>query len=453
MRKRRETPSRQNDATSSTHLSIGEILLSRERLEQLAKEAEVIRRKPRKLDPCELLAQLIAQCTHGSPSYNDLAAGIETTHGHDPSKQAVALRLNPAFESLLESLLGEIIAMKVHEDIQQDKLTLSDFRGYRRVLVQDSTIIKLPAALFDSFSGVSNAHTTVCNARIQAVYDLMSGRLISFSIDSYSKNDLTAAPELPLMEGDLVLRDRGYLTAAEIQRHCDAGAHYIYRHKTGMVYLDPQTLQPIELAALLKERGTLDMEVLLNNEQQTRVRLLAAPVSQEIADVRRMRAKKETKGHNPSKAVLELMDWTIFLTNIPAGTASFEEVLGIYGLRWRIEVIFKAWKSHLKFGVLHRVSKRQMQILLKTRLIVIAAASTIYRPLERILWLKHRRRLSLLKFMKYIAASPANLQRILDFASENHTDSTSLERSMIKYCCHDKRRKRPNFNEMWEMLA
>lgn len=400
-----------------------------------------------------MLAELIAQCPHGSPSYNDLASGIEGTHGHDPSRQAVSQRLNPAFESFLETLLGEVIALKISGDVEAGKLAPSDFRSYRRVLVQDSTVIKLPTALFNSFSGVANAHSAVCNARIQAVYDLIGGRLISFSIDPYSKNDLSAAPELELREGDLVLRDRGYLTAAEMQRHCDAGAHFIYRHKTGMIYLDTRTLQPVDLAALLKECGTLDMQVLLNNRERTRVRLLAAPVSKETADLRRMRAKKETKGHNPSKAVLELMDWTVFLTNIPAAAATFGEILGIYGLRWRIEVIFKAWKSHLKFDVLHRVSKRQLHILLKTRLLVLAAASTLYRTFERTLWRKHRRRLSLLKFIKHIAASPLNLQRIIDSAGTNTTESDKLERALVKYCCYDKRKKRRNFTEMWESLA
>lgn len=413
----------------------------------------MIRRRPRKLDPRHLLDELIAQCPHGSPSCNDLASGIESNHGHDPSRQAVALRLNPAFERFIEALLGEIIAMKISEDVGAGKLSPSDFRGYRRVLVQDSTVIKLPTALFEAFSGVANAHSAVCNARIQAVYDLTSGRLISFSIDPYSKNDASAAPELELMEGDLVLRDRGYLTAAEMQRHCNAGAQFIYRHKTLMIYLDVQNLQPVDLAALLKARGTLDMEVLLNNRERTRVRLLAAPVSKETADLRRMRARKETKGHNPSKAMLELMDWTIFLTNIPAAKATFAEILGIYGLRWRIEVIFKAWKSHLKFDALHQVSKRQMQILLRTRLMVIAAASTLYRPLELMLWRKHRRRLSLLKFMTYLTASPLNLQRVLDFAGANTTTSDKLESALVKYCCYDKRKKRRNFSEIWESLA
>jgi hypothetical protein len=64
---------------------------------------------------------------------------------------------------------------------------------------------------FPEFSGVSNAHTKVCNARIQAVYDLVAGRLVAFSIDPHGKNDLATAPELEIREGDLVLRDRGYL--------------------------------------------------------------------------------------------------------------------------------------------------------------------------------------------------------------------------------------------------
>ena len=76
------------------------------------------------------------------------------------------------------------------------------------MLVQDSTVIKLPVHLFAEFSGVSNAQSSVCNARIQATYDLIPSRLIGFSIDPYSKNDLAAAPELPIQEGDLVLRDR-----------------------------------------------------------------------------------------------------------------------------------------------------------------------------------------------------------------------------------------------------
>ena len=439
--------------TDTKPLTIGQVLFTEEWLNQKARETGFVKREPRKINPINLLASLVEESLRGSPSYNDLASSIESHDGADPSRQAVALRFREGFEDFLKALLGHVISVKVAEDTEAGKFAEMNFRDYRRVLVQDSTVIKLPLALFPEFSGVSNGCSSVCNARIQAVYDLVSGQLIDFSIDPYSKNDLTAAPELELREGDLVLRDRGYLTAAEMQRHCDFGADFIYRHKTGVTYLNVETGLPIDLPAILKHHGKLDMEVLLNNPEQTRVRLLAAPVEAEIANLRRMKAKKESKGHNPSQAVLELMAWTIFLTNIPTDKATFKEILGIYGLRWRIEVIFKAWKSHLKFDVLHRVSARQLRILLKTRLLVIAAASNFYRRIERVLWLKYRRRLSLLKFMKYLAASLANLLRVAHSLAGDNQETAALEKALARYCCYDKRKKRRNFTETWENLA
>jgi hypothetical protein len=342
------------------------------------------KRAPRKIDVVDLLASVCAECVQGSPSCNDLAAQIQTLSGHAPSRQAVSLRLNQAFENILQQLLEKVVGLKVAGAPLPAANTMPAFRNHRRVLVQDSTIIQLPSHLFGDFSGVANAHASVCNARIQTTYNLLDHRLLAFSIDPYSKNDQAAAPELPLQKDDLVLRDRGYLVLDEIQRHRDAGADCIYRHRTGTVYLDPQTGRPIDLPALLKNQGSLDLEVLLNNQARTRVRLLSAPVDAQTANLRRRKAKIETHGHHPSKAVLELMDWTLFITTIPATLATFKEILAIYGLRWRIEIIFKAWKSHLHFPLLHRVSKLQMAILIKARLLIITGLhqSGVWHPGE-----------------------------------------------------------------------
>lgn len=348
--------------------------------------------------------------------------------------------------------MEKIIAKKV---VCEGPPTPADvrFRGYSRVLVQDSTILKLPIHLFADFSGVSNGESSVCNARIQATYDLVNFRLLDFSIDPYSRNDLAVAAQLPLREGDLSLRDRGYLVLNELQRHLDAGADCIYRHKAGTLYIDPQTLEPIDLPALLKGNGYLDMEVLLNNPSRTRVRFVATPVDEETANLRRMKAKKETRGHNPSEAVLYLMSWTIFITTIPADRADFKQILAIYGLRWRIEIIFKAWKSHMKFHLLHRVSKRQLAILLKARLLVITAAiNVLYNTFERAIRHRHRRRLSLLKFTNYLCKSPANFIRALRSLSAIDERNCPLIDALARYCCYDKR-KRQNYSEVFESLA
>ena len=346
-----------------------------------------------------------------------------------------------------------VIGQKASGGGSSEAKTAFVFHNHPRVLCQDSTIIKLPSHLFEHFSGVSNGHSSVCNARIQAAYNLLDHHLLAFSIDPYSKNDQAAAPELALQKGDLTLRDRGYLVVDEIQRHRDAGADCIFRHRTGTAYLDPKTGQPIDLPALLRNQGCLDLEVLLNNESHTPVRLVTAPVNAETANLRRMKAKKENKGHNPSQAVLELMDWTIFITTLPAGSVSFKEILAIYGLRWRIEIIFKAWKSHMKFPLLHRVSKLQMAILLKARLLIITACTNlVYGPLERILRNHYDRKLSLLKFMGFLSKCPSRIVLVLQSLTLSDQENQGLHKTLVRYCCYDKR-KRQNYSETWDSLA
>lgn len=434
--------------------TIGQTIFAEDYLLNLAKTSGFLKREPRKIDACGLLASICAECINGSPSYNDLAASMEARHPDSgPSRQAVALRFGECFETFLEHLLGDVIAHKLAAEQEHPEALVERFCGYRRVLVQDSTVIKLPGHLFAEFSGVSNRQSSVCNARIQATYDLIPSRLVGFSIDPYSKNDLASAPQLPIQEGDLVLRDRGYLTPDEVRRHRAAGADCIYRHKTGTAYLDPETLKPIDLPFLLRTYQRLDMQVLLNNPSRTPVRLLVAPVDEETANLRRMKAKRETKGHHPSKAVLELMSWTIFITTISAASADFTRILAIYGLRWRIEIIFKAWKSHMSFHLLHRVSKRQLLILLKARLLVITCATNIlHGPLAAVLRCKYKRRLSLLKFIRYLSGSQANFQRALRCISIIDPKADTFHKALVRYCCYDKR-KRQNFCDLWEALA
>ena len=139
---------------------------------------------------------------------------------------------------MVQTVLRLAIDRRVTTSMLEDAPAEGLLHSYSRVLVQESTIIELPGWLFDTFSGVANAANQVCNARIQATYDLKHMGFEAFSIDAYSKNDVSSAPELELRPGDLVLRDRGYLTVGEIQRHQQAGAHFIYRHKTGALYRD-----------------------------------------------------------------------------------------------------------------------------------------------------------------------------------------------------------------------
>lgn len=260
-------------------------------LNNLARETRLIERE-RSITATDLLFAICIEASSGTVSYNDIAAQIESGGGESVSKQAVWKKVNNFCLDYFKKVLESLILNKVGK-AEVAKLRVSCH--YKRILVQDSTIIKLPDRLFGFFSGVANGTTTRCNARIQGVYDILNEQFISFSIDKYSKNDLEAAPELLLEPGDLSLRDRGYLTNAEIQRHIKVGADCIYRYKNKMCLFDNETENPLNLLAILEKKSSLDIKVKLNNKEKTVVRLVAFPVSEEIANKRRMKAKKEKK--------------------------------------------------------------------------------------------------------------------------------------------------------------
>jgi len=420
-------------------------LLSENKLRELAYETGFMKRHAKKIDAPDLLMHICLESLNGSPSYNDLAARIDITNANSVSKQAICKRSNDSCVLFFQAVLSCLIKSKITGSAST---LINECDKFKRVLIQDSTIIKLPLRLFNIFSGVSNLHSASCNIRIQCVYELLTGHFLSFSIDPYSKNDAASAPELEIQEGDLVLRDRGYLTNAEVKRHIDSQADCIYRHKQNYTYRDPITDKIINLTKRLKCKKRLNIEVCLNDKYRTKIRILAEPVSEKIANERRRKAKREMRGHNPSTEILLLMSWTIFITTISDKDFSFSKILSIYNLRWKIENIFKTWKSCMNFDRVHNVSQKQLIILLTARLIMIVICTHhlfnyYYVHIQK----KHSKDLSMMKFINYLMKNIEILILLLSNINKTKPKENSIILSIVKYCSYDSR-KRQNMMQM-----
>lgn len=394
--------------------------------------------------PADMLYAICCQSIQGTVSFNDVAAKIDAESAVSVSRQAIGKKVNkPSSMDFLKKILALVILSKI------DKNEIDSARQgnkFSRILIQDSTIISLPIRLFELFSGVSNAHTSVCNARIQCVYDLIDENFICFTIDPYTKNDLKAAPELDLKQGDLVIRDRGYLTSGEIQRHLQLKADCIYRHKSNTIYLNTQTGEEIDLLKEVKVKTTLDSMVTLNDKNATPVRLIALPMKQEIANIRRMKAKKEMK-KMPSKEYLELLSWSIFITTISQEIAESDFILKVYRLRWRIEIIFKSWKSNMEFAKIHNVSKTQLSIILFARFImIIICIQYIFSPARMIIKKHLKKDLSMIKVVRYLIKNPSKIIAIVKELINYKQECTYHLKSLGRYCTYEKR-TRMNFEQ------
>jgi hypothetical protein len=411
---------------------------------ELAHDTGFIQRT-RKIDSLDFMYSLTLESTHGIASYNDIAISFENESEVSISRQAIWKKVTESCVDYFKFVLAMVILGKAKKYYKEAEVNKYKFK---RILIQDSTIVRLPKRLYELFSGVSNAHSSVCHARIQGIYDLISGRFISFTINPYSKNDQACVSYMRIEKDDLTLRDRGYLTMDEIKRHLQTGAHCIYRYKTGTQLLDYHTKKPITILDTLRKDCTIDLMVRLNDKEKTAVRIVAKPVDQETADNRRRKAKKEMKGHHPSKQFLQLQSWSVFITTIPPDQADANTLIELYALRWRIEIIFKSWKSNLHFDSIHNVSHNQFFIIIMARMIMfLLITQIIYKPCNTLIYNHMNKSISILKITKYLSRNPHKIINILNELKNYSGELGQSIKALGLYCTYEKRKKRQNFDQ------
>ena len=121
----------------------------------------------------------------------------------------------------------------------------------------------------------------------------------------------------------------------------------------------------------------------MGSREKVPVRLVAQKLPQKVAAERRRKARKNRdKRCKPNKEHMMLLGWEIFITNVSEETWTSKHVCEIYGLRWRIEVIFKSWKSHFHMADVPRGNATMVEAYILSALIVVSLFHVlIYRQL------------------------------------------------------------------------
>ncbi len=318
------------------------------------------------------------------------------------------------------------------------------FKGV--LAIQDSTIVQLPTSLFEEFSGVSNGHTQVCNARIQYSFDLISGDIIDFSINSYSKTDHGSAPELPINEGDLTVRDRGYFSKKELDRHINNGAHFIFRYKFKTKAYDIDSNEELDIHGILKKKKCIDQYVRLKNGPV--VRIVGKKATEEIATQRRRKAKAEKKP-KPSQEYLDFCDYSLYITNLEG--LSFDDIVNVYRLRWRIETMFKYWKSNINLEAFHKMSSNQLHVIFYARMTMVTMLiQTVYPNSREKIYELTNRYISMEKLFQYAVRWGQAIDQLVTAIIENVWPQKVTE-AMEAYCCYEKRRRKNYEDHLLEL--
>lgn len=346
-------------------------------LEEHARQTGFMRRKPKKLTPLLFVQAALLLIGQSVVSLSRWAVLLGVLSGSRLSKQSVWERINQSAVCFLQQIPGLALAERV---TQQGQCISEVLRSFGRVLIQDSTTLKLVARLAALFPGSRNQRGAKHGQlQIQVTYDLLSQRFLNFGLSGFNRNDQAAAGDvLPLLQkGDLVLRDLGYFVTDSFQRIAQAGAFFLSRLRLDTGLFDPKTNQPIDLLGQLKRYGQLDRPILLGH-QKLPVRLVAIPLPEPVAAERRRKAKQNRDRRcKPKARHLALLGWAIFVTNVSSEVLSAKEVAKVYGLRWRIETIFKAWKSYFRITAVPKGSEAQLLSVIYARLIFITVMAQL----------------------------------------------------------------------------
>jgi len=420
-------------------------------LDKLSKQSKFCKRKARKIGPAEFLKSFFLM-THssGKISYKNWASKIGLLIGDTVSKQALWKRMNPEQIKFLQKVLSAAINIKG----KINKQTSERLKFFKNIFIEDSTCIKISDKLSKEYPGNGYWDKAARKAiiKIQSLYNITKKSFERFEITSFRENDQGYSEKIleVAKEGDLLIRDLGYFVLRVFKKLNEQGVYFISRMKKGLIILSRDEEKPIDLAKMLSKRGKLDIEVILGEKQRLPVRLIAIPVEEAIASERRRKAKtNRDKRCNPSKEHLFLLGWELFITNVPPENLSIQDIAEIYFIRWRIEIIFKCWKSYFKITEIPKdANKIRMESYIYCMLIFIILFQVSF---YNYCWNRFSitsskvktRGLSMMQVMQYVTNNINFL--VLGFSSMCIDWDKLLEKQISYYCLYESRNDRTNY--------
>ena len=386
-----------------------------------------------------------------SKGENDLetwANNIYKVTGNPVSKQALDAKFYERHINFIRSLLNRLMAKRVlgvfkgHQGL---------FKFFDRVLLEDSTCIALHRQLFDHFKGSHSKTGQAATLRLQTLYDIKAEDIDSVEVQSYRDNDQKHSSNIldKAKPGDLVLRDLGYFVLGVLAQMAKAGIYFVSRIRLDVCVFDARTGKELNLLKALRSAGqTLDKKVLTGKKLKVPLRLVAVKLPEPVAEQKREKAKKDrNKKTKHSKRYMELLGWTVLVTNIPVNTWSVQQLVMAYTLRWRIEILFKAWKSCLKLDKILAVQMKQGRFLITLYLSLLYIVM-FCQPTYKAIVLEEKSRegekqISIMRFYKWLTN---NFERLIQLTKIDDFIEVFLE-EIHRYCAYSKQKTRDNHLE------
>jgi hypothetical protein len=408
----------------------------------VGKQSGFIQRKPKKIKPHHFVLGFLLSCCKAQNTFAGWALQIGLLSGQSVSKQAVFDRIDASAAAFAQALLQRFLL----------KQSLKNFAGmlfaaFGKVLLQDSTTLRLPQCLSSIFPGNRTGGEQKAIARIQSIIDIKATRFIDFVLGSFTQNDQSASSSVLqwVNKGDLVIRDMGYFAMDTFANLIKREVYFLSRLKYGVKLYDGQGKE-LSLKALLKANKVIDRWVYIGMEKKVWVRLIMLPVAAAQRSDRVRKAKHDRdKRLNHNRQYYQWLGYSTYITTVDDDVWTAKQVAEAYRVRWQIEIIFKSWKTgfHLQ-TMLHEGYDNEHRVRVSIWLMLLFIClfmQKIYLRYKENIESKTGKRISLLKLSVFVCS---NLNEIFFLPDK------ILKTLITQYCCYDKRSDRINMTDLYQ---
>ena len=374
-------------------------------------------------------------------SLNDFAKLSEDL-GVSITAPGIDQRVNAQSVELLTCLLKETIQRcRVRKIISNEIL-----KPFSAVRILDSSHIALPKALAVLYKG-SGGDGPEAGAKIQLSYEYLSGEISAIEVTDGRSPDQKCSLHTGLdTPGSLHLFDLGYFKQGVFAILDKSGSYIVSRFQSQTaLYWGRQDSAGFDVLAFTHSvtGNQREIDAFLGRKVRVPVRVLFQRLPAEVVAERRRKAKETMRrqGKTPSTRYLQLLEWTIYITNVPEEWLAFEQVQLVYRLRWQIELIFKLWKSQAKLNQIGSWRAARALCQLYARLIALVLFHWLVAP--------HRfskpYELSLVKAYRVVQRHTLRLAIAIASGWRTVADVISrIERDFRRFAQKDSRKKSPS---------
>jgi putative transposase len=249
------------------------------------------------------------------------------------------------FTSELAAFLRECVLHAIEFQAQQSSHALgSKLNGFKDLVIQDSTIIRLHESLSDLWPA-ARSKKVAAGVKVSCIVSAVADGVKSVKIFAERTSEIKTLKIGPWIRDRILLIDLGFFKYAIFDKIAKYGGYFVSRLK--------DNANPTIVRLNRKCRGN---SILVEGKKlQDVLPHLKREVLDVIVEIKFKRRKYKGKRTTVTKlfrvvAVLnkETGEYHIYMTNIPVEKLSAEDIASLYGARWEIEMVFKELKSYYR---------------------------------------------------------------------------------------------------------